>query len=320
MHTGRILYLNHDNPQPSGGVQVIYDHVGHLVRSGYHAYVVHHRTGFRPSWFDTQVPTLYFDQQFHLTPSDLVIIPEDHAAYLELFSTLAVQKLVFCQSYLFVFDGMRAHQSWETMGISGVITPSSYITDFLHSNLGIRNIQTVHNAVSPVFSPTTTHKKIQISYMPRKRPQEAQFIKDLCMRLLESEYKVEWVAVDGMSQDEAAKIFADSAIFLSLSRLEGFGLPPLEAMASGCLVVGFTGFGGKEYARPDNGLWVEEDDLISCAQTLAAAVRMFQRAPQETLQLTSNACQTASEYSHKRQEQDLLQAIHHFTQMTQGAS
>jgi glycosyltransferase involved in cell wall biosynthesis len=37
---------------------------------------------------------------------------------------------------------------------------------------------------------------------------------------------------------------------LTLSPREGFGLPPLEAMAAGCTVAGFHGGGGTQYMRP----------------------------------------------------------------------
>jgi glycosyltransferase involved in cell wall biosynthesis len=37
---------------------------------------------------------------------------------------------------------------------------------------------------------------------------------------------------------------------LTLSPREGFGLPPLEAMAAGCTVAGFHGGGGMQYMRP----------------------------------------------------------------------
>ena len=319
MHTGRILYMNHDNPNPSGGVQVIYNHVRHLVHNGFEAYVVHLRSGFSPAWFDAPVPTLYLDQQFSLRPDDLVIIPEDHAGFIELFSTTAVRKVIFCQNHFYLYEGLKQHNTLHAAGISGVMACSDIVADFIRTQMEMPYVQTVHNIVSGKFAPAP-YKKRQIAYMPRKRPLEANFIKNLCIRLLEPEYQVEWISVDGMSQDAVAQIFADSALFLSLSRLEGFGLPPLEAMASGCLVVGFTGFGGKEYARPDNGLWVEEDDLIRCAQVLAEAVRMLQHNPQETVKLTSNARQTAAEYNSQRQEQELLKALYHFLHTPQEVS
>jgi len=42
-----------------------------------------------------------------------------------------------------------------------------------------------------------------------------------------------------------ADILRSSRVFLSFSQREGFGLPPLEALACGCAVVGYHGFGGR---------------------------------------------------------------------------
>ena len=47
---------------------------------------------------------------------------------------------------------------------------------------------------------------------------------------------------------------------------------PLEAMASGCIVVGFHGSGGLEYATDANGIWLRPDHLEAAADALAQAV------------------------------------------------
>jgi len=53
-----------------------------------------------------------------------------------------------------------------------------------------------------------------------------------------------------------------SRVFLTLAPSEGFGLMPLEAMALGCAVVGFDGFGGRDYMRSG----------INCAVTTYADI------------------------------------------------
>lgn len=104
------------------------------------------------------------------------------------------------------------------------------------------------------FAPPTAPKEKIIAYMPRKRPVEAAFIKDI-FRYTYPEYDDwQWHAIDNVSEAEAAAVMARAGVFLALSRLESLGLSPLEAMASGCIVAGFTGIGGQEYARPENGL------------------------------------------------------------------
>jgi glycosyltransferase involved in cell wall biosynthesis len=53
--------------------------------------------------------------------------------------------------------------------------------------------------------------------------------------------------------------------------MEAVGMTPLEAMASGCMVAGFTGIGGRDFATPENGFWVDEDDVEACADAMAQA-------------------------------------------------
>jgi glycosyltransferase involved in cell wall biosynthesis len=109
--------------------------------------------------------------------------------------------------------------------------------------------------------------------MPRKRRRDARFIRE-CFRELAPDLKrVRWIPIDGLHEEETAAVLRRSLAFVSLARLEGFGLPALEALASGCLVVGFHGGGGREYATTENGDWFEDWDLVGVARALVHAVR-----------------------------------------------
>jgi glycosyltransferase involved in cell wall biosynthesis len=77
-----------------------------------------------------------------------------------------------------------------------------------------------------------------------------------------------------MSRPQVAQTLAESQVFVSLSKDEGLGLPPLEAMAAGCLVAGFTGGGGQEFATPANGLWVGEAQLPELALAIGRLLAM----------------------------------------------
>jgi hypothetical protein len=60
---------------------------------------------------------------------------------------------------------------------------------------------------------------------------------------------------------------------VSLSATEGFGLVPLEAMAMGTTIIGFDGFGGREYMRPGkNCLVTSYPDIEGVAERLVAAL------------------------------------------------
>ena len=81
-----------------------------------------------------------------------------------------------------------------------------------------------------------------------------------------------WVLIDKLPRDEVAMRLSESHIYLSTGHREGLGLPPLEAMAAGCLVVGFAAGGGLDYATSANGIWVQDEDPWALADALLAAV------------------------------------------------
>jgi len=92
-----------------------------------------------------------------------------------------------------------------------------------------------------------------------------------------------------ISEGDVGRAMGEAKVFLSLSRLEGFGLTPLEAMASGCVVAGFTGIGGREYANAENGFWADEDDFPACVGQLKKAVELA-LAPAAAQKPYSDAC------------------------------
>jgi glycosyltransferase involved in cell wall biosynthesis len=57
---------------------------------------------------------------------------------------------------------------------------------------------------------------------------------------------------------------------LSIVEVEGFGLPAAEAMRAGCIVVGFTGIGGREFFSPATGVPVADGDVAALVQAAQA--------------------------------------------------
>jgi hypothetical protein len=302
--TGRILYFNHDLTEPSGGVRTIYSHVAHLNRNGLSAYVVHDDPAFRPGWFPETVPTLYWKTGLSLMASDILVVPEDHFMLRQLKDVPSL-KVVFCQNHFYAFHALPRGVTWHSLGIAHVLGASEVITNFVQRNLGWPAVSTVHCAIDqPLFKPR--EKKFQIACMPRKNPMIASFITGFLAALGGQKSQFKWVDVDGMSKDRVAEILAESAIFLSLSHLEGLGLPPIEAMASGCVVTGFHGYGGLEYATRENGFWCEEGNPVACAELLRNVVEMFLRGDAKLRQVIEAGSQTAARYTPERQEKEIV--------------
>jgi len=302
---GRILYVSHDSAVPSGGTKILYSHVQHLVRHGYPAFIVHNQADFTLPWMRSTIPTLYVEKGFDLLPGDVVVIPEDHGSALEAFRTTPVKKFVFCQSYIYVFGPLRDDRSWGHFDVTGVFCSSETVRDFIQLAFNRRDVPIVHNGIPlDVFKPAP--KKLQIAYMPRKRFAELEFIKNLFPRLNERHRDIPWVPIENADEATVARVLGESAIFLATGLYEGFGLPPLEAMACGCLVVGFHGYGGLEYAKPKNGFWCQEGALIECTRTLARVVSLIDEDREEIRQVREAALRTAGEFDSGRQERELI--------------
>jgi glycosyltransferase involved in cell wall biosynthesis len=131
-----------------------------------------------------------------------------------------------------------------------------------------------------VFRPAPARSKT-ILFMPRKRPVEAVYIRDIFRYTYPEHKDWQWIEVEGKTQDDVARLMGRGGVFLALSRMESLGLTPLEAMASGCIVAGFTGLGGDEYAREENGFWASEDDFKGCVEKLKQAVFLADMLPDD---------------------------------------
>jgi glycosyltransferase involved in cell wall biosynthesis len=109
-------------------------------------------------------------------------------------------------------------------------------------------------------------------------------------------------------QIEVASILGESLVFLSFGYPEGFGLPAAEAMASGCVVVGFHGGGGREFFRTDFCYPIAQGDIVGFAKTVEAVLQEHSRDPIAVTSMGRRAADfIRSEYSPALEEAELLE-------------
>lgn len=105
------------------------------------------------------------------------------------------------------------------------------------------------------------------------------------------------LAAHGRPRPELLAAIGRSRYFLTLSAAEGFGLVPLEAMAMGTTVVGYDGFGGRQYMRSGINCAVAVYPQIDrIADLLIDAVER----PDHAQRLADAGRETAAEYSYDR--------------------
>ncbi len=303
MNDRRIIYVLEPFDSPFGGVAIIYRHVELLAARGYSAFV-HLPEQPTVDFYASRAPLLVGG--FSLRSSDILVIPEILGWALRQFKPLPVRRLMFCQNHNHLPAGVAGPAVLAEWGVDGVIASSEIVRAHLQAVYGLQNVPLLPCAVDTSrFSPARS-KQRQIAFMPRKLPHDAVFIQAEFKRSHPRYADVPWVAIDGVTQTEAARMLGESAVFLSLSHRESLGLPPLEAMACECLVAGYHGEGGREFATSQNGWWAASGDSRACIDGLAAALDVLERDGEPLAARRLAMAETVARYGERRMEAELL--------------
>jgi glycosyltransferase involved in cell wall biosynthesis len=298
-----IYYLCPDFTRPSGGIRAIYRHVDILNEHGVAAAVLHHRRGFACTWF-AHTTRVVSAESVTLSSADTLVVPEIYGPHLTDLPSIP-RLMAFNQNAYLTFDRVPPGREVAYGRFEAVMTVSEDSAEYLRFAFPGLDVSVVTNAIdSSVFRPGDTAPGRQIASMPRKRPADAEQV----MRLLSPRLR-EWeiVTVHGLTETETAAAMRSSAIFLAFGHQEGFGLPPAEAMASGCYVVGFHGFGGREIFDPAFSTPVEDGDVLGFARAVSEAMTLFADDPDA---LRSKGLAAADHvrrtFTIERQERELL--------------
>jgi len=314
MNNRRVIFVLEPYEVPYGGAAVIYKHVEILNAHGVAAFVALPQKPAR-DFYNTHAPLLIHRGKLAVRPGDVWVIPEGFRKYMEALEDQPVRRLMFCQNefYLPFTDDLEPGEHPPAVpgplgefGVHGVIASSESVRAFFADVYGLQDVPLIPCAIDPAMFSSTMAKRRQIAYMPRKLPKEAKFIQAVFQRRHGRHAGVTWVSIEGKTRSEAAAIMAQSEVFLSLSHKESLGLPPLEAMACGCLVAGFHGGGGSEYANAQNGWWAENGDWKVCVDGLAAALDLLQSSGEELEVRRRAMAATVERYSPKHMERELL--------------
>jgi hypothetical protein len=336
-----IYYLCPEHITPVGGVRVIYQHVDILNRNGIPAYVVHKTKGFRVNWFENTTPIVYWhdtlldrliakfkrrmdpDKVIELPiqggarsvidASDILVIPEMYGPDLAAAYGRGIKKVILNQGWSLTFNGYSLNKE-------RLITPYHHqdvLATLINSVSGEQYLQYAFPdlalyrfrlSIDPKRFAFQGTKKKQLCFSRIKNQQDAmQVINILKFRGMLKDFEI--VPFINIPQSEVARIYQESLLFLSFGYPEGFGLPAAEAMASGCIVIGFHGGGGREFFNPEFSYPIEQGDIIGFARTVEEVIQAFERDSTLILEKGRLAANYIHEhYSFELEEQDVVSA------------
>ena len=265
-----------------------------------------------------------------LSPEDIYIVPEGWPNALAPGLAAGCHCIVYVQNWAFLHSGLPHGVRWQQLPVK-FIAVSQPVSWFLQE---IAHLQ-VEGVVRPsldgkLFAPSgKSGKTLRIAWMPRKNKALAEQIKTVTEVALggKNHPPLEWVEIHRMSQEAVAEELGKSHIFLCTGFPEGLALPPLEAMASGCLVVGFSGFGGWDYMRDarcegqprlsptefslrevpwgGNGYFAMDGDILGAALALKEAILTTEESASCRNGIIAAARQTAQAYSSDAQMNEI---------------
>jgi hypothetical protein len=248
------------NNKPSGGVKVLFDIVKTLNDHKMESSLLINGGEYSPQWFSENNIPIESDI-YKVTENDVVVFHEEALWAFERIKLSNCKHIILNQGAHWSLTNYlgyeRTKQIYENS--LGVIANSDYTMKLVRRLFGHNFLlKRFHIGIEPYFTPG--NKQNVITYMPRRNSETAECI----VQYVQGKHK-QWtcLALDNMSHEHVANALASSKLFLSFGGPEGFGMPPLEAMLSGCHVVGFDGFGGEEYFKPPLFIPVPFMDLMA---------------------------------------------------------
>ncbi|MCR5880516.1 glycosyltransferase [Phenylobacterium sp. J367] len=256
----RIFYVT-TGQHVAGGQLINLEHVAALRRMGFDARFLILPMDDAGDAAPTFPPGLESPWQYEaeLTADDWVVCGEMHGRGMLHVIKSPARKVVHNQNWHYSFQAVRDMPSLRRWGCEAIIAGSRIGAEKIVELGWDGPIPAVRVFVEPAFAqPLDAPRKLAVAFMSRKRGMEGKLINGALLSLHPRHLDVPWVQIRGVARPKAAEMVKGCEVFLSLSHMEGLGLPPLEAMAAGSLVVGFHGVGGLEYATEANGDWFDD--------------------------------------------------------------
>jgi glycosyltransferase involved in cell wall biosynthesis len=266
-------------------------------------------------------------QELRLQADDIWLTPEGWPNALLPGLKAGARSIVYAQNWAYLLSCQPQGVHLENLPLE-FLAVSEPVARFVDMSLGKHAAVLRPGVDTALFCPPLERKDgetVRIAFMPRKNKVFARQIGELAevrLRRRTQPLPLEWVSIEDRSQAEVARILQTAHLFLCTGFPEGCPLPPLEALACGCVPVGFTGLGGWDYMRQatdfhggavplwplretpwaGNGFYAADGDVPGTVLALEAALNVLARGSEELADLRRAGQMTAAAYSLEAQE------------------
>ena len=310
---------------PTAGVATIYEHVKILRELGFNAQILHDKNDYRlrgneegmgiAEWLGeeyAELPHVSIESQtLQVGPQDFVIIPEAFASIMKQTVNFPCKRIVFLQSYEYIFEMLEIGENWNAFGINEVITTNENLKNYVESIF--RNLVTeiVPIGIPEYFKNSDKPKIPTVAISARDKREILKIVKVFFQKYPHYRF-VTFIDMSGIPRTEFAKTLSESFLGVWVDELSSFGTFPIEAMKCKTPVIGKiprmlpewmgTTDENGNLKLNDNGVWVT--NLNAIPDMIATMVGLYLEDA-----LPQNVLDTMVEYENKYNEEDVKQHV-----------
>jgi hypothetical protein len=293
-----IYVMCTDNNVPCGGVRKLHRLVEVFNAQGRPATLLHQNAGFRCTWFAHQTPTAYAIST-RIQPDDFLVVPEIFGSHVPAIAP-GVPKVLFNQNCYYTFLNWPLGQdpdrsAYRHPDVRAAVVVSEDSAGYLRYAFPGLPVHRVRYGIDPALYAYQPDKQPLVAFMPRKQAEDARQVLHL-LKLRKALDGFTPLPIDNCTEAEAAAKLRSARVFLSFGHPEGFGLPPAEAMACGCITIGYHGNGGREFFTPEFAYPVAAGDILGFARTAEQVLEHCRHDPEGVANLAARA----SAFIHQR--------------------
>jgi hypothetical protein len=311
--------------RPTGGTAVLLQIARVLGEAGRDVRLVpREECGWIPDDVRRAAPVLPWGEMA-LGEGDLWLVPEGWVNALAPGLTSGARCVCYVQNWAYLFSALPEGVTWHQLAVE-FLAVSDPVARFIRQTTGREPLVLRPGIDRERFLPPAKKPggPVRVAYMPRKNKALARQVMDIFASRNPASEPV-FLPVEGQDADGVARLLREAHIFLATGYPEGCPLPPLEALACGCLCVGFAGFGGWDYMRQaqaaprtrpwielrevpweGNGFWCADADVLDAALCLEEAMALLRQDGAPLHNVLANARATADAYSEEEQRRAIL--------------
>jgi hypothetical protein len=236
---------------PTAGVATIYEHVKKLRELGYNAQILHDKNDYKlredeegmgiAEWLGEDYANLPHvsieSQKLQVGVSDFVIIPEAFAGIIKQTTNFPCKRIVFLQSYEYIFEMLEIGEGWEQFGITDVITTNKNLSDYANSVFRGLRTDIVPVGIPEYFQNNDKPKIPTVAMVSRDKRELLKIVKIFYQKYPHYRF-ITFRDMAGLPRKTFASELSKSFLGVWIDEMSSFGTFPIECMKTNTPVIG----------------------------------------------------------------------------------